>query len=238
MKFFKTTFVFTYILSSYIQVAAQSADHSKLRDHITSTKLEELKAQLDYTKTKKIWSPRATNSEIKKKEIESRRVSPLAQIFGKLMYYVLLILVIMVVIGIIVFLFSNIKDDRSIEINTPTDVEEELKDIHEIDLDHMLSSALSNQNYRLAIRAQFLMILRSLSSGDLIDWSIEKTNRDYLREVRGQTFYPNFRYSAALFDRAWYSDEEVTQNHYAQAAPLFEDLKSFIIRKPYSDEGQ
>jgi len=59
--------------------------------------------------------------------------------------------------------------------------------IHETDLDRFLREALAASNWPLAVRLYFLQTIKQLSEREAIVWSKEKTNRDYLREMRGHT---------------------------------------------------
>src|SRR5690606_7261386 len=53
-----------------------------------------------------------------------------------------------------------------------------------LDLDALISDAIQQKNYRLAIRYQYLKTLKTLSKHQIIEWHYEKTNKDYENEIK------------------------------------------------------
>ncbi|MCC6462407.1 MAG: DUF4129 domain-containing protein [Saprospiraceae bacterium] len=98
----------------------------------------------------------------------------------------------------------------------------------ETDLERFLRDALAQQNYTLAVRLYFLQIIKDLSNKGQLHWSIEKTNRDYLREMRGQSLEPAFRQATRQFERIWYGNVPLTASGFAQLEPEFKRLLQAI----------
>lgn len=73
----------------------------------------------------------------------------------------------------------------------PYDIEEE--NIHGIDFDKEIETALDRADYRLAIRFLYLQTLRFLSDSNLIDWQIHKTPTEYVYEMKNRTMKQPFR---------------------------------------------
>ncbi|MFN0214029.1 MAG: DUF4129 domain-containing protein [Saprospiraceae bacterium] len=96
--------------------------------------------------------------------------------------------------------------------------------IHETDLERFLREALAQANWPLAIRLYFLQTIKLLSEKDLILWSKEKTNRDYLREMRGHRLGTHFRDATRQYERVWYGNQALTSEEFAQMEPLFKAL--------------
>ena len=65
--------------------------------------------------------------------------------------------------------------------------------IHEIDFEKEIASALQGNDYRLAIRLLYLQTLRFLSDSHQIDWQIHKTPMEYLYEITSQEIRQPFR---------------------------------------------
>jgi len=91
---------------------------------------------------------------------------------------------ILIVAAIIFFLYKTrpelfIRSKKKISI--PYTIEEE--NIHRINFDKEIASALQSMDYRLAIRLLYLQTLRFLSDNHQIDWQIHKTPTEYLYEV-------------------------------------------------------
>ena len=77
--------------------------------------------------------------------------------------------------------------------NTPLPYDIEEVNIHGIDFDKEISSALNSGDYRLAIRFTYLQTLRFLSDNQQIEWQIHKTPTEYLYEVKNKNVKPPFR---------------------------------------------
>ena len=56
---------------------------------------------------------------------------------------------------------------------------EEERIMEEEDIDALIAEALANQDYRLALRYQFILCLKLLREGEWIDWQPQKTNHEY-----------------------------------------------------------
>lgn len=100
----------------------------------------------------------------------------------------------------------------------PFDTEEE--NIHGIDFDKEISSALNNKDYRLAIRLLYLQTLRFLSDAQLIDWQIHKTPTEYFYEIRNKEMKQPFRELTNHFLQVRYGNYEASRE-------LFETMQDF-----------
>jgi hypothetical protein len=102
--------------------------------------------------------------------------------------------------------------------------------LHETDLDRFLRDALSKGNYALAVRLYYLQIIKDLSERQAIRWAREKTNRDYLREMRPHLLHDSFRVATRAFERVWYGNQRISAEEYAQLEPDFKSLLDKIRR--------
>ncbi|OQD42628.1 hypothetical protein BUL40_08855 [Croceivirga radicis] len=98
--------------------------------------------------------------------------------------------------------------------------------IETIDFDALLADALKNKDYRLAVRYQFLLLLKHLSNKDLIDWHFEKTNADYTREIKEPRLKNSFMELAYLYDYVWYGEQAISEPAYLTAANKFNTVKN------------
>jgi hypothetical protein len=96
--------------------------------------------------------------------------------------------------------------------------------IHETDLEAFLREALEAGNYPLAIRLYYLQIIKQLSQKGSIAWAKEKTNRDYLREMRPQAAYTNFREATRCYERVWYGNQALDKADFERLSPLFRQM--------------
>ena len=96
--------------------------------------------------------------------------------------------------------------------------------IHETDLDRFLREALEASNWPLAVRLYFLQTIKQLSEKEAIAWSKEKTNRDYLREMRSHPLGTQFRDITRQYERVWYGNQPLTAAEFARLEPEFKAL--------------
>ena len=95
------------------------------------------------------------------------------------------------------------------------------ENIHEINFQESILQYERQKDYRSAIRYHFLFLLKKLSDKKAIDWNPEKTNRDYLREIKDQHLKLNYEKLAFIFDNVWYGEYEIEEGNYQQFAEEF-----------------
>lgn len=96
--------------------------------------------------------------------------------------------------------------------------------LHETDLDRFLRAALHEHNFALAIRLYYLQIIKDLSARNAIRWSREKTNRDYLREMRPHRLAEPFRTATRTFEQVWYGNLALDEAAFRRMEPEFKNL--------------
>lgn len=90
--------------------------------------------------------------------------------------------------------------------------------------DSQLQDAIEQSNYRLAVRIYYLMIIKELSAQQLIHWQKEKTNFDYVSELRNTGSYSGFREATLLFEQVWYGELNVSKPRFDELSILFKKL--------------
>lgn len=108
---------------------------------------------------------------------------------------------------------------------------EEIRDIHALDFPTLLNEALARKDYRSAIRIHYLQLLQSLSSSGRIDWRPEKTNGEYLAELRSSTIYDPMRRLTLLFDYVWYGEFAIDRGEYESVRVDFEQTAGMLGRE-------
>lgn len=102
----------------------------------------------------------------------------------------------------------------------PLNIHEE--HIERIDLDKFIRDALSQKQYRLAIRYMYLKALKDLSARNIISWHFDKTNLDYYSEIKNSELKAQFRKVSYLYDYVWYGEFEIDSGGFANAQADFE----------------
>ena len=132
----------------------------------------------------------------------------------------LLFLIVRFVAGDAVLYSSRIQRKQVVNIE---DIESNLE---RADLTSFLDKALGNQDYRLAVRLYYLSIIKALSSAGHINWKKDKTNGQYLRELRYKK-HANMRILGAvtrIFEYVWYSDTVFGKGQFEEIQLEFKQL--------------
>ena len=147
--------------------------------------------------------------------------------FLKILPYLLLALFLYLVIRF--FVKSNILGMGNQKKNpNMVTLSEDEHIIKNEDIQELIKKALTDENYRLAIRYYYLYILQLLSERELIDWQQQKTNDDYMAELSDSSFKNDFGKATLLYDYVWYGEFELNQERYQKAELVFASLKKSI----------
>ena len=84
--------------------------------------------------------------------------------------------------------------------------ENEDENINEHDYDKLLAQAIQNKEYRLATRYYYLSLLKKMSKKGLIDYHKDKTNSQYLFELKDNDTRKQFSYLLYIYDYVWYGE--------------------------------
>jgi hypothetical protein len=104
------------------------------------------------------------------------------------------------------------------------------ENIHELNFEKLITEAIAAQQYAKAIRLFYLKTLKQLTDRKLIDWRINKTNYDYVRELGTKDLAPSFRNLTFLFEYIYYGDFPITQADFEQAQSAFKNFEEQLKR--------
>jgi hypothetical protein len=144
--------------------------------------------------------------------------------------YVFYFLVGGAIIFLIIKIVQNMNASPAIDIDkgrvyTLSEVEEK---ILEIDLDEILNKALTEGDFRLALRINFLIIIKALSLSGKIIWAKEKTNGEYGNEIKSQDLALKFKEIVVPFETIWYGEHDITESQYNRLKPSYEAFKKAL----------
>ncbi len=97
----------------------------------------------------------------------------------------------------------------------------DITNFHAVNFDPLIAEALAARQYRLAVRYLFLQTLQRLADQKLVAWQADKTNHDYLRELRASNFHQPFQKLVWWFEYVWYGDFPVNEALFARAQSAF-----------------
>ncbi len=101
----------------------------------------------------------------------------------------------------------------------------EEENIDESDYDALLLRAIQNNDYRLATRYYYLALLKKLSQKNHIEYHKDKTNSEYLFELKNKTMRSNFSYLSYIYSYVWYGEFSVDKMKFSVIEKKY---KSFI----------
>jgi len=176
-----------------------------------------------------------TYIEVKPKVSDSSNYNPdiswLAGIMSFLLTYLPIILIVFAVFLIARALIKNegswfVQKSPNKAIEKLELVDEEI--IQNSNLDELLASAISLENYRLAIRYQYLKTLKQLSEKKLISIDKDKTNSDYLLDLKNTKHRKEFSYIAYIYEYVWYGEFKISASDYADLQLSFINYNNTI----------
>lgn len=104
-------------------------------------------------------------------------------------------------------------------------------DMSREDLSKLVEQAEQQGDYRLAVRFNYLLLLRTLDDKELIHWKAEKTNNDFIAEMRSSKLSSNFEDVTRLYEYVWYGEFELGSEHeYLESKHRFDHLFQNLTR--------
>lgn len=83
-----------------------------------------------------------------------------------------------------------------------------------VNFEELLNDALARNNYNLAVRYLYLILLRQLNTLKLISYKPGKTNIEYISEINNPEIVPLFRTVTRNYEYAWYGQFPLDQQAY------------------------
>ena len=156
----------------------------------------------------------------------SINTGPRRNIFSQPIVKIILWILAILLIGFIIyrlFLGQNFfTRNRSYNISDTQKEEEDISDPSAYD--KLISQAVANKNYRLAIRYSYLQTLQILAGSGLVQFSADKTNYQYVNELGGKPYQNDFAAITLNYDYVWYGKFDISEDVYNR---LFKEYKSF-----------
>lgn len=144
-------------------------------------------------------------------------------------FFIIAIVIILLAAALVYFLSANVKGDKTVKTDLEFDLLQMEEAVLESDFDRFLRLALESNDYRIAMRILFLRLLQKLHEAEWIVWKKNKTNQDFLNEVRGRENYVQFRDLTLAFEIVWYGDQKITKQQFDQLQNLFDSFQNKII---------
>jgi hypothetical protein len=99
------------------------------------------------------------------------------------------------------------------------------EDIEANNWEELMQQASHNNDARLAVRYSYMWLLQILQQKNLIQYSADKTNYEYYRELAETTYRQPFRTLSKQYEYTWYGKYELSQTAYNDYLSQFHNLK-------------
>jgi hypothetical protein len=252
MKFF--LFLLSFICCNYSLFAEQdstvsipSVRYETGRDlkpvSFNSEKLKDYRKQKDFDYLKEVendsWWTRF------KKWLDMKYHQFMEWLFGEytansvLAFFLMLLpyLFLAAILGLIIWLFIRLNPGASLLGDTKEPevyFNEEEEIIQSADISRLIEEAIANREYRLAIRYYYLRLLKNLDSQKIIKYEYQKTNAEYLDEIKEQDLKTSVKRIIRLYNFIWYGNFPVTDEDFNMVQNSFRSIETNL--KPVVNE--
>lgn len=187
---------------------------------VSKEQYEKIVKEIDLNKTKRKLEP--IEQKVKKQEKhvsvkENNDIGNPSNYFEGIGF----IVIALIILGIIFAVFKNIEGRNDSKLHDDINLDE-IEDIENVDLKSMFNNSVKQEDYRLALRLKFLVILQKLSSQQIIKWKPDKTNRTYSREIQNNDLQRDFTSVVQIFEKIWYGLFEIDKRSFTVFNDTFE----------------
>lgn len=143
-------------------------------------------------------------------------------------------LIIAGILALIVWLFIRLNPGASflVEPQEPrVNFNEEEEIIHKADISGLIDEAIANRDYRLAIRYYYLRLLKQLDSHGFIQYEFQKTNAEYLIEIKEEDLQSSVKKIIRLYNFIWYGNFPVSAEDFNRVQENFRSINVSLNSK-------
>jgi hypothetical protein len=142
------------------------------------------------------------------------------------------------IIFAIYLILKNLKDfrfnfNKKVEIeSTSAIIEEEnitAQNLNQVSFQSQIEKCIQEGNYRLAIRYYYLWIVKNLNEANLIEFNIDKTNFDYLKELKTKNSFASeklaqFKNCTLFYEYVWFGNFDLKEPVFLKIENSFKDF--------------
>jgi hypothetical protein len=138
---------------------------------------------------------------------------------------VLIVFMVLIILGMVTFLISRNLEGRNIpKKKTTKDIAPNDEEPDESMLFNEYEKAISESDFRLALRCFYILLLRKLADNGLIVLLKDKTNQTYKRELRNSDYFQPFSGITGSVEAAWFGARAISQEDFIKLTGPFNDL--------------
>lgn len=140
--------------------------------------------------------------------------------------------IVILIVGLLLFVvLKNILKNKNVnDDDIDVDIEniEDIEKVDEVTFESLFEDALKNKDYKSATRILYILLVKKLHEHTLINWKKEKTNQQYLSELSGDKTYTSFKDITYIYERVWFSEEEINETQFNLTRQKFIALNNLI----------
>jgi len=151
--------------------------------------------------------------------------------FVEVLLKILPYLILGAFIGLIIWLFIRLIPARSLfeEQETPqVFLNDEENIVRSENIGELIDDAIKDGDYRLAVRYYYLQLLRQLNQKKLINYEFQKTNSEYLNEIKENNLRIHLKKVMRIYDFIWYGSFSLSEPDFHLAQRNFQNLQTSI----------
>lgn len=136
---------------------------------------------------------------------------------------IILLVFIVFLVGLLVYFFLNKSASKDSLLSNENMAMMEIESrLIEVDPFQFLQKTVAAEDYKTAVRLLYLMLLRELHLKKHIEWKKDKTNRDFLREMRPHSSYEHFKKLTLAYEIVWYGDSAIREDQFLKIKQQFD----------------
>lgn len=199
---------FTYINWFSVSDQASSGQHPSDQT-LSKTRWHELSSELDFTE-----------DSVKAKKPQETSIKKLPE--TSWLKYIWLILIIGLIAVLVILLFPYFRNKAiHSEVDLVFDLQpESAVAFMSLDIEKMLELALKRKDYVAACRYIYLKTLQDMMHKNVIVYRKDKTNMDYLGELKSSKIEDPFRLLTVCFESVWYGGIMADDTKYREISIL------------------
>lgn len=120
------------------------------------------------------------------------------------------------------------KRNKTSDIDTDYAINE---DIQSVNFDELIEKAVSENDYRLAIKYHYFYLLKKLDDAAIIKYDSQKTTYDYQLDLEGTKHNSVFSKAAYYYTYIWYGEFSIDANEYKTTSNVFTQLLNSVTNE-------
>ncbi len=226
--------IFILLISNADAFAQDSISVAAESETITEVKKDEPQAELkkfDEKRWENLTKDLDYNEAVKKKEKEKEPLSLPTFNFNPMAVKVVVVTIVIIALVFLLWkIFGNAKflKNQKIKGGEFSFLDDAEENLEESDLERFLRDALEKKQYKVAVRIYYLMSIKELMQQNFIVWKKNKTNFEYLTEMRERKEFEHFRSLTRAFEIVWYGDVEIEEKEFIVLSPSFSNFINSI----------